>query len=53
MGLMVVAEVYERTGTSDGLQSAPVDSSYWSSSFYLVSVMDYVCFCVPLRMPTV
>lgn len=53
MGLMVVAALYERTGTSDGLQSVPVESSYWSSSFYLVSVMDYVCFSVQLRILTV
>ena len=53
MGLMVVAAVYERTGTNDGLQSAPVDSSYGSSSFFLVLVMDYVCFGVQLRMLTV
>lgn len=50
MGLMVVAAP---TGTSDWLQSAPMDTSYWSSSFYLVSVMDYVCFGAQVRMLTV
>lgn len=53
MGLMVVAAVYKPTGTSDRRQSAPMDSSYWSSSFYLVSVMDYVCVGAQVRMLTV
>lgn len=50
---MVVAAVYKPTGISDRRQSAPMDSSYWSSSFYLVSIMDYVCFSAQVRMLTV
>lgn len=39
MGLLVAA-VCDAAGTSELLQSVPMDASHWSSSFYLLLVVD-------------
>lgn len=46
MGLMAAA-VCDAADTSELLQSVPMDASHWSSSFYLLLVVDYVYYYVP------